>query len=190
LRILTFIVAAWLLLGLDQGFTGALELGQTGVRPILVFSLVVLVSLWAPPMTALSAALVLGLFKDLLSPISTMDGRSTAIAAGPYALGFLLAAQFILAMRGLMNKRNPLTFAGLAMAGCLIAQAVVVAILSTRSIYDPLLAWKSSEELVTRVWVSVYTGVAGLALAMALIPLAPAFGFQTGTHRRFARGRS
>lgn len=185
MRVLPFIAVAWLFAGLEEGLASLFQVGQSGVQPSFLFALVVLAALLASQGAALWTALALGLLKDLLNHLPSVEPRETILALGPYALGYLLAAQFILAMRGVMNRKNPFTFAFLALVGSALAQAVLVALVSIRAAYDQRLLWDASDELLRRLGTSASTAAAALVLALVLLPLAPALGMPAQPQRRF-----
>ncbi|MBN4052779.1 hypothetical protein JYU07_00705 [Roseiflexus sp. AH-315-K22] len=179
-------IMGWVALGLDTGLVGALELGHSGISPSFVVVLAVFVGLAAPPVQAVWTCLLLGLAVDLLSPLSlTAPQGASATVVGPYALGYVLMAQFLLAMRSMLMRHNPLTMAVMAFVGFLIVHVFVSAAYTLRGFYDPI-AWDMSAELVRRLGVAAYTGVVAFPLALVLVPMAPALGMQIG-HPKNAR---
>lgn len=184
---ITFVLAAWVCVGLQMGLTGVLELGPTKVAPSLVFVLAAFVAINAQPLIALWSSLALGLIMDLVTGAPLGEGHGVATIVGPNALGYLLACQLILAMRGMLNRRNPLSLAFLSLAGNAVAQIVVLTFFSLHRWYgDPIVPGGTSE-LWSRLGAALYTGVAGLALSLVLIPLSNAFGFVSAQQRRFSR---
>lgn len=184
---LTLAIAAWFALGLELGLRPALRLGPEALAPSFMLPLAVFVCLWAPHRVALWACLACGLLVDLTwrHPIT---GGGAATILGPYALGYLLGGQLVLALRGVLIRGNPLTMAVMSMLAAAVAHVVVVAAMTVRTLYGDPIGFAPASELLVRLGASAYTGVAGLALSLLLIPLTPVFGFQQqATHRRIAR---
>lgn len=179
---LAFVVIAWVLLGLELGLKSALELGSTGVAPSFVIPLGIFIAMGATPVRAVWSCVALGLLLDLTSSVPAVAGDPVVL--GPWALGMALAAQLVLAIRAMMIRRNPLTLAFLSAVGMAVAQVVVVALLTARSLAYGDLAWNAGSQLVHRLGSSLYTGVLALVMALALIPMASILGLQLG-HSRF-----
>ncbi len=183
---LIFSLVAWVLLGFELGMRRALELGNTSIAPSFVFSLLVLVALAATPVTIYSAAFFLGLLVDLLNPVVLANGNE-AVLLGPYTLGYLLAAQLMLLSRGMLMRRNPLTFGLLAGLGFAVVQVMVLSYLTIRGWFSEPVAMAAGSELLRRLASAFYSGLLGMVLALALLPLASYFGFANLQSRRFAR---
>jgi rod shape-determining protein MreD len=184
---LVYLLALWVLLGLEIGLKPSLALGPTGIAPSLVVPLVVFVAMHAPAVAALWAAAVAGLLLDLTFPVPLEGGGEVRIP-GPAALGLVLAAALVLNLRSMLIKRNPLTLAAAATVGAAVASVVVVALLTVRDLAGDPIVWRAGGELGRRLVSALATGVAGLVEALVLFPLAGAFGF-TSHHsggRRFA----
>lgn len=178
---LTIALAAWVLAGLEVGFARSLAAGPAS--PSLLMALLVLVALFAGASETLWVALALGAITDLLWSVP-LSGGGAGIVLGPHALGFVLAAQLVLSLRGSMMRRNPLVLGLLAFSGACVASACVTAIMTLRDLYDPI-AWAPQRELLTRLGAAGLTGLAGAALALVLLPLSPLFGFSpSGPGRR------
>lgn len=177
-----FCVLAWIALGLELGLKGALELGDTGIAPSFVFCLMVFYAMSAPAMTALWTALVLGLLVDLTATLDYNSGVAATVL-GPHAAGYVLAAQLVLTLRGLIMRRNPLSMAILCIGGFLVAHVVVVALYTVRASYGEGLTWSPSRQLFIRLGSSLYTGGIGLLMAVALLPLSSVIGVGGGAKR-------
>lgn len=177
---------AWVGFGLEMALLPVFDAGASGVHPSVVLPLLVFVALHAPRKHALWCAIVLGVSMDLLTPINHDNGGPVTLI-GPYALGYLLAAQFIFSVRGMVIRRNPLTIAFLSMIASLIAEILVVALITLRSIVGDSIAWDAGDALIDHSLSSVYTGVAALFLSFIFFALTPAFGFHTVIATRFAR---
>lgn len=180
-------VLGWLCLGLEAGLRGILSIpvGSTAAAPSFAIPLMVFICICAQPTQALWSALALGLAMDLIWQHPTAGEPLTVI--GPNAVGFFIAAQFILAVRGLVIRRNPLTAAALSIPAAAIVNIVVVAILTARYLWSPALAWAPTSELGARMLGALLTGVTGLVLGVLLMPLGPALGMTTGQNRSFGR---
>lgn len=181
-----FSLVAWVMLGLEQGLRGSLELGRTGIAPSFVAVYAVFIACSAPGRAAQWGCLVLGLLVDLSSPWPRTDMGAFTVA-GPNAMGALLMCQLVLALRGLMFRRNPLTIAFLACVGFATWQAVVTAVFTIRSFAGDPIVWSPARQLGTRLAASLYTGVLGIPLALALLLLVPLFAFQFVPHRMAQR---
>ena len=167
------VLVGYVLVGLQMGLGEFTRLGYTTAVPSLIIPFVVFVALLAPTLGAMWTALLLGVTIDLASP----RGPSGVIIAGPHALGFLLATYLVITVRPIMMRRNPLTLMVLSIFASALAQLVVVAIFSFRSVYPDPFAWYPVRELIERMLGSLYTGATGLLLAFVLFPMMPVFGF-------------
>ncbi len=182
---LAFALVAWVAFGLELGLQSTLQLETLRGAPSVVFIVCVYVALHAPTRLALWAALVLGLVLDLLTETPTRSG-GTAVVAGPYALGYVLATQLVLSLRGLINKRNPLSYSLLALLGSLVVHAVYLALFQLRALYDPGVEWSAAAQVKSRAGASMYTALVALPLSVLLVRLDSFLGFQAA-QRRFVR---
>jgi hypothetical protein len=180
-------VLGWLVLGLEAGTRGVLSvaIGPLSAAPSFAIPLMVFICICASPSQALWSALGLGLATDLLWQYPTANEPLTV--AGPYALGYFVAAQFILAARGLVIRRNPLTVAAVCVPAAAIVHIVVVATMTARHLWDPAIAWAPTTQLAARMIGSLLTGLSGLVFGVLLMPLAPALGLSAGPARHSAR---
>ncbi|MBL8963845.1 MAG: hypothetical protein KF787_02615 [Phycisphaeraceae bacterium] len=185
-----FSLILWGLMGLELGLKDALRLGETPVAPSFVMALAVVVSLAAPPNAALWACLAIGVTLDLTNPIEVIAGGPDRTVLGPYALGYVLACQLVLTMRGLMMRKNILTVGFLALFCSLVSHVVVTAIFAIRMRYDAGVLFLPTQELMWRFGSALYSGVAGVVLGAALLPLLGSMGLSIGPARRFARRAS
>jgi hypothetical protein len=172
-----FGLLAWLFLGLEAGFRQALQIGHLDIAPSFVMILLVFVSLWARPIHALWAGILLGAGLDLLNLVTTTGGEDTAIL-GPWALAGLVAAYTVLNFRVMMFRRNPLTIAFLCAVAGGISGVVVMAILALRAFYDPIVIHSASRELGERLGSAVYTGVISIVVGPMLQFVGPWLGFR------------
>ncbi|MBL4698373.1 MAG: rod shape-determining protein MreD [Phycisphaerales bacterium] len=181
-----FAFVTWIIFGLELALLPVLDAGAGSIHPSMVIPLMAFVALYAPRKQALWAAITLGLLMDLVSPMARADGGSVVIV-GPYALGYLLGCHTILAIRGSLIRRNPLTLVIIAIASSFVAQVVVIAIFTARNMGTNPLIWDASDQLVQRSFSSLYTGLSALLLSIIFFALAPTFGFHSSVPTRFAR---
>ncbi len=182
---IVFALAAWVAFGLEIGLRPLLSPGQGNIAPSFVIPLLVYVALWSPARTALWAGLVLGLAADLTSAID-LEPVGAATIVGPRAIAYLLAAQLVVAARGVVIGRSPVTLVALSVVASLVAGIVVVAMFTIRGFYDPIV-WSPGAQLGFRTLSALYTGVIALAMYLILTPLGGAFSFQHAATTRFAR---
>lgn len=180
---------AWILLGLELGLRRMLEIGSSGVAPSFVFGLVALLALAGTPAMVHRGALIVGILMDLLFPVPMAEGRGEMVVLGPYTLGFLVAAHFMLNSRGLIVRRNPLSLGVMAMAGFAIARVLGLFFLFVRQWIHGDVGIGMGSELLAALGSAVYTGVVTTLLGLVLIPLAPSIGLPNLQQRRFARTR-
>lgn len=183
---LVFILIAWVCFGLEMALLPVFDAGSEGVHPSMVVPLLVFVAMNAPRKPTLWSAILLGVVMDLLSPIPGVNG-GTFTVIGPHALGYLLGAHFVMAVRGMLIRRNPLTMIVMSIVVMLIAQVVVVAIFTARDLGANPLIWDAGDQLRQRFFSSLYTGVSALLLSFVFFALGPVFGFNTTVATRFAR---
>jgi len=183
---IVFLFVAWVSFGLEMALTPVFDAGSGGVHPSTIVPLMVFVALYAPRRHALWGAILLGVTRDLLTPLTHADGGSIVLV-GPHALGALLGVQLVFSVRGMVVRRNPITLAVLSVLAAIVAQSVVVAIVTARVTVGDYIAWDASDELVQRALSSLYTGLGGVVLAFAYFALTPAFGFHSAVATRFAR---
>jgi hypothetical protein len=184
-----FALLTWVLLGLELGLRRMLEIGSTGIAPSFVFPLIALVALAGTPGMVHRTALILGLLMDLLSPVALAEGRGEVVVLGPWALGFLVAAHFMLNSRGLIVRRNPLSLGIMAMAGHAIAGIVALFFLLIRKWILGDVSIGAGTQLLAAMGSAVYTGLVAPLLGLVMIPLASTIGLQSLQQRRFARTR-
>jgi cell shape-determining protein MreD len=187
MRWIPFLLLAWVFVGLEIGLRSAMPFGEEGVAPSFALILAVYVAMGATHAHALWAAVLLGACVDLASrrvlgePGGVGAGDLTIL--GPSVLGFALSAQFTLTMRGVVFRKNPIALAFLAALSSLVCAVVVVALLSVRSLYDPV-DFRPGLALWQGVLSAGYTGVVALPLGMVLLMLNPILGFYAGPTRR------
>lgn len=182
---LLVVVLAWLGMGLETGLknTFAVHVGSVTGAPGFALPIVVLIALCAPPMATLWAALGIGLLLDLTAPFNTTTSGNLFLF-GPGALGTVLGAQFVLLVRGMVIRRNPLTLVVLSMAAGIISAICTVALITVREfiLRDPIV-WAPTHELMDRLFSAILTGGSGLVLGVLLLPLTPMLGLPAGQQR-------
>ncbi|MCA9279701.1 MAG: hypothetical protein H6815_09890 [Phycisphaeraceae bacterium] len=182
---LAFVIAVWVLLGLELGVkdvvTIRLPASGPGLSPSILVPFGMFICLGAKPRVGIIACLIIGLLMDLtfIMPMSTTPPR-TFVMIGPYALGMALGAQLAISMRDMLIIRNPLSVAFLSVCASLVMHVVVVAIFSMHRIYGDPIHFDTFSELFQRALASLYTGIFGFLLAYILYPLAPTLGLNLG----------
>lgn len=186
MRFLPLLLLAWLALSFEIGLKDSIALGP-GLAPSFVLILSTWVALGATPSFARWTAIGLGAAMDLAAARPLADG-ATVVILGPYALGFLLAAQFTLTLRGVMFRKSPYSLALLAALSGIVSGAIVVALLFVRSWYEPL-DFHATADLFARGGAALYTGGAALILAPILLALNSTMGFHQVTYSARPTGR-
>lgn len=173
---LLMVLLGWLAVGLEMGLKPVLSVrvGSLVAGPSFVVPLAAMVALCAPPQQALWACMALGVALDLTSP------RDGLTIVGPYGIGMVLACQLVLALRGLVIRRNPLTLMVVSVLACLVCQVWVTAVMTARRVVDADLVWSSTHELVERGLGAVLTAGTALVLSLVLLPMAPLLGLAGG----------
>lgn len=180
---IAFAVATWVCFGLETGLRDALRLGTGGVAPSFVVPLLCFISMHASPREVVRAALVLGLVADLTSAQALVPAEYATIV-GPRVLAYAVAAQLVLALRGVVISQNPLTLGVLSVPASLVITIVTTALLTIRSFYDPI-AIAPSHDLLQGLGTALFSGVSAIALALVLFPMSWAFGFHNRPPARF-----
>lgn len=182
---LAFVVALWVLLGIEIGVkdvvTIRLPSSGPGVSPSILVPFAMFLCLGAKPRVALIACLVIGVMIDLtfVMPLKAPTLQTTVLI-GPYALGMGLGAQLALSMRDMLIVRNPLSIAFLSVCASMVMHIVIVAVLSVHRLYGDPIEFNTISELFQRMVASLYTGLVGFLLAYILYPLAPTLGLNLG----------
>lgn len=184
---ITVALAVYLFWGFDAALRGPLALGNTAATPSFMMVLLVFLAVHGPVKTVPWVGLALGLCVDLLVARPIYEAQAIATIIGPNAIGFFAASHAVLALRGLMLRRNPFAFLFLCAAGTMLAQLVVVAIMTLRSLLDTAMPAAPSAELLARAGSAVYTGVISLVLGPLLHLAVGWFGFADPFSRRSLR---
>ena len=187
MNLIAVVVGAYIAFSLELGLRNALAIGTGGAAPSFVFVLCMILAIGSPANLVLWTCLVFGQIIDLTWPHAIRGGAETVTLIGPYALGYLIAGQFVLLLRSQIIKRNPLSLGFLCFAGFGVAQVVVVALYTFRSGYTPQIVWEPTHQLLSRLLSALYTGVLGVLVGLVAGPLSAAFGLHQPAQRRFAR---
>lgn len=191
MKAVTFALLAWVFLGLELGLKGPLGFGpSSGVAPSFVFVLLTYIAMAATPKQTAWAAIILGLLMDLTNQYMLKGRLEPAVVLGPNALAYMLGAQLILTLRGVMIRRNPFTLGFLACVGSIVAAITLVGVFSVRAMLESRQSWQPTHELWEGVKSAVYTGIAAVPLALVLMPSGPFLGLPGPQARRFARPNS
>jgi cell shape-determining protein MreD len=174
---ITFLIIAWVAFGLEVGLRDALRLAPGDIAPSFVVPLIVYIALSAPAKHALWAALFLGALIDLTWLVPRDDLAESSVL-GPHALGAIIAAQGVLAVRGSVIRRHLLTLVILSIAAAAVMAIVVVAFMTLREAYGDPIRFSPTGELGTRLLIAVYTGGTAIAWALIMRLIDPAFQFQ------------
>lgn len=186
MNVIAVLVAGYAAFSLELGLRNTFAVGS-GAAPSFVFVLCMIIAISAPANLVLWTCLIFGLLTDLTWPHEIAQGASTVTIIGPYALGYLIAGQFVLTLRSQIIKRNPLSIGFLCLAGYAVAQIVIVALYTFRSGYTPELNWEPTHQLLSRLLAALYTGLLGVLLGVVAGPLGSALGIQQPQQRRYSR---
>ena len=189
MRLGIFAIFTLLALSIDAGLSDLLRIESLWeIRPNFCGVLAVFVALSAPRITALWGCFVIGLMLDL-SIEHTTGGNRGVYLVGPYALGLLAGGWLVLRCRTMVFRRRALTIGVMTLVALLVAQAIVVMllVLRSRSWYPggPI-HWPDTAvgiELLRRILIAVYSGLAALPFGWLLVRTLPVWRFQTGVHR-------
>ncbi len=187
MNFIAVLVAGYVAFSLELGMRHALTFGSGASAPSFVFVLCMVIAVGSPASMVLWTCLVFGLLTDLTWPHELAGGVTSVTIIGPYALGYLIAGQFVLLLRSQLFKRNPLSVGFLCFAGFAVAQIVVVALYTFRSKYSPELGWEPTQQLISRLVGAASTGVLGLCVGIFAGPLSSALGLQQPAQRRYSR---
>lgn len=179
-----FLIAMAIALTLDQSFLHVLAVGS--VFPGICGTLVVFVALFAPRLTALWAALTVGLMLDLGTASATLDGTGIHVL-GPHAIGLVLGVYLVLLLRSVVVRRNPFTV-GMLVFPCLIAMGLFsMGLWSIRGFYSgTVLPWADASALgeFGRVlgW-AFYSALLGVPIGWLLLLTWPVWRFDPALPR-------
>jgi rod shape-determining protein MreD len=114
MRWITYLILGYLVLGVQVGFAGFVNVG--GAAPNLVLLAAIFIALNAPRDPALLGCLTLGILQDLL----------TQQTLGIHAFSYGLVAMFVISTQAIVYREHPLTHASLALAGMTIVSMVML----------------------------------------------------------------
>lgn len=186
---LAFLVLAWIALGLENGLRDALQLGQSGVAPSFVMTLLAFIAASGSRLAALWGAVALGLALDLTHARPAPGGVDDVVIVGPWTLGCFVACYAAVTMRALVARRSAPAIAFLAVLVAAMAGVVATALFVVRSWYDPSVGASPVNELLVRLGSALYTGALALVLAPALLFLSGLCGFPHSSQGRERRWR-
>lgn len=187
-----FCVFAFVALVIQTGLGPLLH--WPGGDPNLLWVLAAFIAMWAQPMTALWAALTLGLLLDLhpLAVGSAVELSAVAIL-GPNAVGFVAGAYAVTVVRGVFYRDSSTAFAVMVAVAGAMMQIVVVSLYSLRGMSwfagEPLAAWSLPDQFVMRFFTLLYSAAIALPLGWLLMRYAGIWGFETGKGGQGARRR-
>lgn len=175
-----FAIFTYFVLALDAGLKDLLGIGSDGIGPGFMLIFMVFVASMAQRNAVLWASLLIGLLVDL--SLEYPIGNGVSVIVGPNALGYLLGGILAYELRSMIYRRHPLTMPLLTLAAGLTAQVVAVFIISFRHLlanWIPAYAleWSTTDELVNRFLMILYSALIALPLGWLLTRLAPLFGF-------------
>lgn len=184
-----FAIVALLVLGIDAGLSDVLRVESLwDVRPNFCGALAVFIALSAPRTAALWGCFLIGLLLDLTIEYTAGGGREVYLV-GPYALGLLAGGWMVIRGRTMVFRRRALTIGVMTLLCLLVAQAIIVVLLVVRSrSWYPggPIHWPDTSvgiELLRRILIAVYSGVAAMPAGWLLVRTLPLWGFQTTVHR-------
>ncbi len=178
-----FGIVAYVWLFLEEGTRTLLAIGQ--ITPSFLLILMVFIGLWAPPLTAAWAAIILGLMTDLTTPIQPANYPADVALIGPACLGYLVGVYVTIQLRMMVFRDSPLAVGVLVFLAGMFAQLVIVAVLTMRGLpwltAQPVQGWSAADQLVHRFLVLLYTAALTIPMGYLLLRLQWMFGFAPGT---------
>jgi rod shape-determining protein MreD len=114
MRWLTFLIAAYLLLGIQMALAGFALIGHYGLNLILPFAVFIIIN--APREHALSGVFFLGLMQDMLCNQSF----------GLFAFSYSLAALFIIGTKPAIYRDHPITHTLLTLLVSILTSGILV----------------------------------------------------------------
>ena len=179
MRWLVFVIFLLASLALETGLSTLLEVGGN-LTPSFVLVLAVFVAVWAPPLPAAWACLIVGVVVDLTQPFPVGPQQDVALL-GPAALAFLGGGYLALQVRGMLFRDSPVTLAVMVLLLGAFVQVVLVALLTARGFAfltgEPILGWSAVGQLMHRLGCVLYSAVLALPLGFLLVRSAPLWGF-------------
>lgn len=183
-----FLVFAFVFIIIEMSLRELFVLRSVGhITPSFMIVLMVYVAMFAPRVTALWAAWLMGLLVDLTHPLE-QGAEQVGPLIGAHALGYVFACFLVLQFRALLFRRRALTLALMTMMAFAAASLVVVFVYAIHGWYpNDELVWaerRPSVELTRRLGIAVYSGVLALVLSRVLGWTLPTWGFRAGSQRQ------
>jgi len=176
-----FAIFAYLTLTLEQSLRTLLA--SNYVCPSFLLILMVFISSWAPTMTTLWAAMILGLLVDLSHPVLPANHAIDVVLIGPAALGYLTGSYVTILLRGMFFRSSPLTIGVLVLIAGAFTHLVIIALLTIRGlpwlIAEPLRGWSAADQLVASFFELLYSAAVAIPLGYCLVRLRWVWGFAT-----------
>lgn len=151
-----------------------------GISPRLILIIVAFVAMHADAAAVNWFALLAGFLMDLSEP-SLSGPRAPLYLIGPSSLGMLFGAQFLLAIRGFLIRRNPFAVAVMSAVVTLASGLFWTAWWALRSWYpDSPPPWgdgSALNEFGRQFLQSLSTGVIALPIGWLLVRVAGQWGF-------------
>lgn len=177
-----FAIFAYVAVVVDRSLTVLFPDGAAA--PSMTLVLMVYLAMSAPPWKVMWSALLLGLLVDLSQKLTLVDGPQAAVLVGPHALGYLVGAYLVLQVRAMLFRHSLLSLLALVVAGGMLAQLVIVFLLSVRGLSivpgEAVTQWSAMGEVGTRFVQVIYSAVLALPLGWLLIRLEPLWQFSAG----------
>ncbi len=178
-----FGILAFVMLVLERGLHPLLALGDS-VSPSFLLILLVYVGMFAPPLTAAFAAVVLGALVDVTNPLAMLPPVGLKPIIGPHALGFLVGAYALIQLRGMIFRGSPVTMAIVVFLVGTFVSLTTVFLLGMRGfIAEPIIGFSPVEDLVHRFLVLLYTAAMALPVGWLLSKATPLLAFSYGKMR-------
>ncbi|MDG2094539.1 MAG: rod shape-determining protein MreD [Phycisphaerales bacterium] len=186
MRWLVFVIAAFIAVALDSGFSSIFTLrGAWFLTPSFAACLLAFVALLGPPVVVVWAAWFLGMLADLSPGLGESGGGLHVI--GPHALGYPLGAWLVLNFRTWMFRRRVTTVAMLTFVCVLAAGVVQIAI----GILRFWLPWAGGGlvpfglgEILHECGNAAYSAILAIPVGWLLLQTLPMWRFDYGTSRR------
>ena len=163
MRILTYLILAYLALGLQTGLAAYMR--YQGAVPNFVLIAAIFIAINAPKEAALLGCFGMGVMHDLL----------TTEPLGLYAFAYSLVGMFVVSTQQLVYRSHPLTHFSMALVGGVLAGAVLLAHGLIRGpVTSP----------TTLLLCAIYTAVAAPFILGPLQKLRKLFAFTTTSRNR------
>ena len=189
-----FVIAAFVFLVAEVSLRNALTLRFAGnVSPSFVAVLAAYLATFAPRRAALWACLGLGLLMDLVMPVPDgAVGGGAGPILGANGLGYVFGCLAIVQIRAMLLRRRALTLAAMTVLFVIAAGIVTIFVYVVHGWYPSEQPYWSdvrpSLELLRRLGMAAYSGIAALLISPVLVWTMPAWGFKGGSGPGWGRG--